>query len=324
MRDVYTRIESLGIIHSDPDDLGYTFGTLNMDIKIKQRLVGALVLVGFVSIILPIIFHGSSIKNQNVTLSPVGAKAPAKPHVTTLVAKQQQIVTLERRYIERTQTNRLPRVQSEQAQIIPKPNSIFSDESARLSQQRAEQRAIWTSSSVSKKAKASKATRSAASSRHAKSKKSVKTSVHRHPHRSHHRSKHRVHHRLKHRAHHRSAHKKTARTRTKIKTRSKIAKTKTKIKTTIKRKPKHKTVKKTTAWTIQVASFRAGRSAWLLEQRLRKKGYRAYIQRMATHKGKIYRVLVGPAAKKLAAQKLLLKLSKKEKLKGIVVSWSPV
>ena len=56
-----------------------------MDKKVKQRFVGAIVLIAFACVLIPVVFHSNSIKSENVAMSPIAAPAPAKPELITKV-----------------------------------------------------------------------------------------------------------------------------------------------------------------------------------------------------------------------------------------------
>lgn len=57
-----------------------------MDSKVKQRLVGALVLIGIVVILVPVVFHSGNMHADTIALTPIAPPAPLKPKVEQLVA----------------------------------------------------------------------------------------------------------------------------------------------------------------------------------------------------------------------------------------------
>lgn len=57
-----------------------------MDSKVKQRLVGALVLIGMVMILVPIIFHSGNMHADTISLTPIAPPAPEMPAVEKRVA----------------------------------------------------------------------------------------------------------------------------------------------------------------------------------------------------------------------------------------------
>lgn len=63
-----------------------------LDTRVKQRLVGALVLLGLVAIVIPIVFHGNSIKPDVVAMSPVVPEPPTDPAVLQIVDEEAQTV----------------------------------------------------------------------------------------------------------------------------------------------------------------------------------------------------------------------------------------
>lgn len=80
-----------------------------------------------------------------------------------------------------------------------------------------------------------------------------------------------------------------------------------------------------TGWAVQLASFSQIENADRLVKKLQEQRFPAYIQIMKTSKGKrITRVLVGPELDRNDAQQLLTKLEKLTQLQGIVVTYTPV
>ncbi|NOX07936.1 MAG: hypothetical protein GXP22_00330 [Gammaproteobacteria bacterium] len=79
-----------------------------------------------------------------------------------------------------------------------------------------------------------------------------------------------------------------------------------------------KKIAKLDAWVVQLASFKKKENAYTLRDRLRKKRYDAFVQRIKMDGGVVYRVRIGPELKRESAEKLLKRLMKETKLKGIV------
>ena len=77
-----------------------------MNSKIKQRLVGALVLIGLVAIFMPIIFHGSNIANKNIAMTATAPKAPNKPKVEIVVAKASNAMQQKQKQLQQTAAQR--------------------------------------------------------------------------------------------------------------------------------------------------------------------------------------------------------------------------
>lgn len=71
-------------------------------------------------------------------------------------------------------------------------------------------------------------------------------------------------------------------------------------------------------WTVQVASFSDQSRALTMRDQLRKKGYPAYVESAKAANQQVFRVRVGPMAKRDAAEAMLTKLAKAEKLQGQV------
>ncbi len=74
------------------------------------------------------------------------------------------------------------------------------------------------------------------------------------------------------------------------------------------------------AWAVQVGSFSKRNNAMRLRDKLRKAGYRAYVEKVSTAKGVVYRVRVGPEIKRSRAESRRKAIDEKFNLKGIVVS----
>ncbi len=74
------------------------------------------------------------------------------------------------------------------------------------------------------------------------------------------------------------------------------------------------------SWVIQVGSFGLQPNAQGLRDRLRRAGFKAFLQDVVTASGKTtYRVLVGPLNDRPAAEKLQARLLQEQQLKGLVV-----
>lgn len=76
------------------------------------------------------------------------------------------------------------------------------------------------------------------------------------------------------------------------------------------------------AWVVQVGSFSNSANALKLRDKLRAKGYAAFVEKLAGSEGTTYRVRVGPELKREIADSLRDKLRKQMKLKGIVMGYS--
>ena len=70
------------------------------------------------------------------------------------------------------------------------------------------------------------------------------------------------------------------------------------------------------AWVVQVGSFSSSKNALALRDKLRKKGYRTFVESIKTASGKMYRVRVGPELDKSKIEKAQKKLKQREKLPG--------
>ncbi|HKJ08039.1 MAG TPA: SPOR domain-containing protein [Gammaproteobacteria bacterium] len=74
-----------------------------------------------------------------------------------------------------------------------------------------------------------------------------------------------------------------------------------------------------TAWVVQVGSFSQQDNATSLRDKLRTKGFKAFVQQASTSEGAVYRVEVGPILKRADADALRDKLQAQMQLKGLVV-----
>ncbi|MEH6823145.1 MAG: SPOR domain-containing protein [Motiliproteus sp.] len=74
-----------------------------------------------------------------------------------------------------------------------------------------------------------------------------------------------------------------------------------------------------TGWTLQLASFKERANAEVLQQRLLKRGYQAYIR----DKGELSRVFVGPDLQKSIIDNLKRTLKREFKLDGLVLRFRP-
>jgi len=75
------------------------------------------------------------------------------------------------------------------------------------------------------------------------------------------------------------------------------------------------------AWVIQVGSFANRKNAHGLTLKLQKLGYQAYEEQVATKKGPIVRVRVGPEANHARAKKIRTDIKRTMNLSGLVVSY---
>lgn len=76
-----------------------------------------------------------------------------------------------------------------------------------------------------------------------------------------------------------------------------------------------------TAWAVQLGSFSSAQNAVALRDRLRKKGYTAFVEKAESHGSEVTRVFVGPALAREQADDVVKKLYAETKLKGIVVRY---
>ena len=73
------------------------------------------------------------------------------------------------------------------------------------------------------------------------------------------------------------------------------------------------------AWALQVGSFSENTNALVMRDRMRAKGYAAYVDKRVTDKSTQYRVRIGPELDRSRIDKLRDKVLKEEKIQGMVV-----
>ena len=76
-----------------------------------------------------------------------------------------------------------------------------------------------------------------------------------------------------------------------------------------------------TAWVVQLGSFSSEQNAQALRDRLRAKGYPAFVERISEGEGATIRVRIGPELLRSNAEALQQKLEQEMKLKGIVMRY---
>ena len=74
------------------------------------------------------------------------------------------------------------------------------------------------------------------------------------------------------------------------------------------------------AWVVQVGSFSQSGNALALRDKLRAKGFTAFVEKLKTGGSTVYRVRIGPELKRENAEKALQRLQKEMQMKGIVMS----
>ncbi len=75
-------------------------------------------------------------------------------------------------------------------------------------------------------------------------------------------------------------------------------------------------------WVVQLATVSNEQGALKLRDKLRSKGYTAFVEPLAGATGKTFRVRVGPQLDRAASEAMRDKLEKDVKIKGIVVRYS--
>jgi DedD protein len=76
-----------------------------------------------------------------------------------------------------------------------------------------------------------------------------------------------------------------------------------------------------TAWVVQLGSFSSSENAEALNQKLRKAGFKAFVEPLKQDAGTIYRVRIGPELKRSDADKINDQLKKDLQIAGIVVHY---
>lgn len=72
-------------------------------------------------------------------------------------------------------------------------------------------------------------------------------------------------------------------------------------------------------WVVQVGSFSQADNAMALRDKLRGAGFTAFVEKLKTGEGTVYRVRVGPELRREAAEAQLEKLKRTQQLDGIVM-----
>lgn len=76
-----------------------------------------------------------------------------------------------------------------------------------------------------------------------------------------------------------------------------------------------------TAWVVQLGSFSSSENAEALNQKLRKAGFKAFVEPLKQNTGTIYRVRIGPELKRSDADMINDRLKKDLQIAGIVVHY---
>ena len=74
------------------------------------------------------------------------------------------------------------------------------------------------------------------------------------------------------------------------------------------------------AWVVQLGSFSSEQNAWALRDKLRNKGYHAFVERVSEGSKMVIRVRIGPELQRAKAEAVQQKLEKEMKIKGIVMA----
>jgi len=74
------------------------------------------------------------------------------------------------------------------------------------------------------------------------------------------------------------------------------------------------------AWVVQLGSFSSEQNAWALRDKLRNKGYHAFVERVSEGGKMVIRVRIGPELQRTKAEAVQQKLEKEMKIKGIVMA----
>lgn len=72
-------------------------------------------------------------------------------------------------------------------------------------------------------------------------------------------------------------------------------------------------------WVVQLGSFSSEQNAWALRDKLRNKGYHAFVERVSEGGKMVIRVRLGPELQRAKAEAVQQKLEKEMKIKGIVM-----
>ena len=303
-----------------------------MEIKLRQRLIGGIVLAALAVIFLPLLLKNSAPTQKQVTLDAPIPAAPPKP------ALQQTVMLMpgddkEKQATNSASTTTQPQpVQntaeqpnSTQTQTLTKnsPTQIaFGDEPISKSAKAATTNSV-VSTAQSQAAKT--ATSDATSTIFSDSDDVVETpakktlpatknsSVKQNATTVHHRSNH------------------NEETLSATKTKKLVVNNDSSVATTASKKTANTPVKitdvkahKGSAWVVQLGSFDKAEHAKNLVKELRAKGFKAFTLEVKSSKGTLTKVLVGPEVKREKALTLQEKINKEMKIKGILTSFNPL
>lgn len=76
------------------------------------------------------------------------------------------------------------------------------------------------------------------------------------------------------------------------------------------------------AWVVQVGSFSSSDNALRLRDKLRGKGFTAFVEKLSADGKRVYRVRIGPELKREEAEATLKRLQREMQMKGIVMGHS--
>lgn len=302
-----------------------------MEIKLRQRLIGGIVIAALAIIFLPLLFKNSAPAQKQVTVDAPIPAAPPKPALQQTVMlmpgedNTKQTANIAATTTQSQQPSQANSEQSNSTQNLTKnsPTQIaFGDEPiskstkvatnnsvASTAQPQADKTASNTASAVSSASDEDMAEtpvkKTATDTKNNSVKQNVATN------------------------HHKFSHHDETPLATKTK---KLVVSDDASVTTPATKKTAITAAKTTdlkthkgsAWVVQLGSFDKVEHAKNLVKELRSKGFKAFTREAKTSKGTMTKVLVGPEVKREKALALEEKINKEMKIKGILTSFNPL
>lgn len=296
-------------------DLNFTYiGRCKLEINLRQRIIGGVVLIALAIIFLPLLFKSHTPRSKQMMMETSIPAAPAKPSMQPTITMQGEEINP-----QNTSANTAVRPQN----IVQAPDQQLAAQPQATSQKSTPNQSANAVARITPAKKTAMAPESRfvsaavpedepvvekASTAAATSAKPVVTNKH---------------------ATQQAAKSKPLVTAKKevpvitVKTTASVKKKAVANATTTATSEKHPKLTIGKAWVVQLGSFGDSAKAKTLEKQLRAKGYAAFIRTIKTPVGNMTRVYVGPEVKADKAKALLAKLDTNMHLKGVVAPFNP-
>jgi len=275
-----------------------------LEINIRQRVIGGVVLIALAVIFIPLLFKSPASKPKHITMETSIPAAPAKPTMQTTITMQgeelnpQQNVELKDQVGNNVATK--TDASTQQKQSIPQDALQPAD----INQTSNAIPELTTSTQTD-----SNKTATTVKSTAIDSEAIVEPQPEEQPTKP-----------AKQQANKHNPHPKLTTIAAKTKT---AAAHQSKVVTTASTKISEPKVQVAKAWVIQMGSFSDVKKAKTLEKQLRAKGYAAYTYSAKTAVGTMTRVYVGPQLTQAKAKSVLAKLDSNMHMKGVILPFEP-